>query len=64
MDKRKRVLEDYLKSGVAWLHSVMNQTHLTSVFVGIDVGKYGSTTLKDLTQSYILNLSETCIWTS
>ena len=64
IDKRKQVLQDCLTRGVDWLHAIMNQTHLSSVFVGMDIGKYGSTTLKDLTQSYILNLSEIFLQTT
>ena len=64
IEKRKQVLQDCLKSGVDWLHAIMNQTHLSSVFVGMDIGKYGSTTLKDLTQSYILELSENFLQTT
>ena len=58
IDSRKNVLSDCFKRAISWLKAAMNQTHLSSVFVGMDIGKYGSKTLKDLTQDYTLKLSE------
>lgn len=64
IERRKQFLKNCLKNGTDWLHAIMNQTHLSSVFVGMDIGRYGSTTLKDLTQSYVLKLSENFLQTA
>ena len=39
IDKRKQVLGDCLNRAAGWLHAAMNQTQLSRVFVGMDVGK-------------------------
>ena len=58
IDKRPYILEDCLNRAIGWLHSIANQTQVSSAFVGMDIGKYGSTTLKDLNKDYAVQLSE------
>ena len=53
-DKREKILHQCLNSSVAWLRAVMKQKQIDNVFVGMDVGRYGSSTLKDLTSDYVL----------
>ena len=64
IENRKSTLEECLNRASSWLAALKNQTQLSSVFVGMDVGKYGSTTLRDLTKDYTLNLSERFLQTS
>ena len=57
-DNRKYVLNGCLNRALGWLHSLRNQTGLADVFVGMDIGRFGSTTLRDLRMEYIQRLGE------
>ena len=64
IENRRSTLEECLNRASGWFAALKNQTQLSSVFVGMDVGKYGSTTLRDLTKDYTLNLSERFLQTA
>jgi hypothetical protein len=64
IDKRKRVLEDCLNRAVGWLGAAMNQTQISRVFVGMDIGKYGSSTLKQLIADYNSQVMEKFLQTA
>lgn len=55
---RENILKTCLNKVIRWVDAAIEQTQLASVFVGMDIGNYGSTTLKDLSQDYVLNVGE------
>ena len=63
-NSRKDVLNSCLNRAVGWLGSLKNQTSLSDVFVGMDIGRFGSTTLEDLQTEYVERLGENFLRTT
>ena len=63
-DKRESVLGSCLNRTIGWLHTAANTTEITQVFVGMDIGRFGSTTLRDLNMVYVANLGESFLKTA
>lgn len=57
-DHRKDFLNTCLNEAVGWLRSAENKTGVSDVFVGMDIGRFGSTTLRDLRMEYVQRLGE------
>ena len=57
-EKRGSILSDCLNRAIGWLRAVGNTTGITATFVGMDIGRFGSTTLRDLSMDYITKVGE------
>ena len=58
LNRRRYLLRDCLNRSIGWVSAVTNQRRVYHKFIGMDIGKYGSSTLGRLNEDYTMELGE------